>query len=518
MKTAFRSFLRSSGGILVCATILLSATGCGQQAVQTVATQTEIPVQVHTPQTGTLTQSSEFIGTVQPDEIVQVLPKMGGTAIAVHFKVGDVVKQGDILFEVDSTDLELQLAAQRASLEASRAGLATAQAQVDQQLGSGFDIQMAQLQTQVESAKKQYSAARQGLRDYNDGKSDTVEDMADKRNKLRDTLPLLEGQVLATNNAYNEALAEAGPDNADDPSVKAAWAKYELAQQKLKDTESTISLLSANINEADDVDAQGRQLRTAVSNAQLAYDSANTIYELTKGEAHGDALKVANANLKQATAGFEAQAKSYEAASHQLTYTKTIAPIDGVIEACNVTTNAMVGTQNPAFVISNKSDIVVTFYVSADAVRQMALGDKVTIESGRDTFAGTLIEVGSMSDPQYGLFKVKASVENGSGLMTGLSVKIIAETAKANNVLLVPQSAIHYEQGKAYVYVNQDGIAIKTMIETGVANNEVAEVLSGLSKDSNLIVSWNPNLRDGAVITVKSGQSEENSSSQEAQS
>lgn len=500
--------------VLVAGAVLVSVAGCSKADTPAMVQTAAIQVQAKNPEIGSLTQSSEFIGTVEPNELVNVIPKMGGTAMMVYFGVGDTVKKGDVLFEVDPVDIQLSLSAQKAAVDVAQAAVMTAQAQVDQQLGSGFDLQMAQLQAQLEGAQNQYASARQGLRDYNDGKDEVMDDLAVKRDQLRAALPIKEADVKSKKEAWEQAKINGEPE----AEITAKKAQYEIARDALAEMEGTISTLSANINDADDADAQARSLRTAVRNAQTAYESSNTIYELTKDKARSDALKVANASLGQAAASFEAQVKAYEAAAKQLEYTRTVSPIDGVIEACNVTTNAMVGQSSPAFVISNKSDIVATFYVSADAVRQMASGDKVTIESGRDTYNGTLIEVGSMADQQIGLFKVKASIENGDNLMTGVSVKIIAETAKANDALLIPQSAVHYEEGKGYVYVNKDGIAVRTPIETGVANNEVVEVLDGLTRDSMLITTWNPNLRDGVAVEIKAEAAQAQSSSAAASS
>ena len=253
--------------------------------------------------------------------------------------------------------------------------------------------------------------------------------------------------------------------------------------------------MRANYNDLDDGDdAQHKQLRTAVRNAQTAYESAEQIYELTKDAVHNDAIKVAKASLGQATAAFEAQAK-------QLEYTRVTSPIDGVIEQKNVSEQGLVSQSSPAYTVSNKSTLMVTFYVPADAVDQMAAGDKVTIENGRRTYEGTIAEVGTMVDPATGLFKVKASADEDDGaLLTGLSVKVTADTAKARGSLLIPQSVVYYEDGAAYVYLLENGRAVKTFIETGISNEESVEVTSGLTAASRIISTWHPNLTDGAAV------------------
>ena len=150
---------------------------------------------------------------------------------------------------------------------------------------------------------------------------------------------------------------------------------------------------------------------------------------------------------------------------------------------------------------------MVTFYVPADAVDQMAAGDKVTIENGRRTYEGTIAEVGTMVDPATGLFKVKASADEDDGaLLTGLSVKVTADTAKARGSLLIPQSVVYYEDGAAYVYLLENGRAVKTFIETGISNEESVEVTSGLTAASRIISTWPPNLTCLLYTSVRTGR------------
>lgn len=123
---------------------------------ETAAQEKSIYVETVTAETGDLSLSTEFIGTVEPDELVSVFPKVAGTVLAVHKNVGDEVKKGELLFEVDPSDIQL-------SVNIAQAQLMSAQAQMDQALGSSFDMQMIQLESQLKQAQNAYSNARQSL-------------------------------------------------------------------------------------------------------------------------------------------------------------------------------------------------------------------------------------------------------------------------------------------------------------------------------------------------------------------
>lgn len=499
--------------VLACLTaagLLLSFAGCGGSPDATPAAaaseeESVILVKTQKGRMGDLTQSTEYIGTVEPDDLVQVLPKMGGTVSRVLVSVGDTVKKGDLLMTMDTTDLQVSLAAQQAAVEVARAAVMTAQAQVDQSLGSTFDVNLAQLETSVQQAKNAYASARQGLRDYNDNNSSPADQVAIQRDKARENVQLLsvQEQTLKTKLETLKNQSESDPQNANLAAEYLSLKnQYSDISSALASAESQLSMLNSNYND-DDMDATLRNLRTSSRNAQLAYDSANTIYELTKGEVRNDALKVANASLGQAAASYDAQVKSYEAAAHQLSFAQVTSPIDGIVEACSATENATIGTGSPVFTITNKSKLVVTFYVSEDAAKQLSLGDKVSIESGRSVYTGSVSEIGTMVD-STGLFKVKASLDEGE-LLSGVSVKVTASTGKAQG-LLIPQSAIYYDAGQGYIYAYEDGKAVRRDILVGVSNNDLAEVIDGIDANTQLITTWNPNLRDGAPVTLASAE------------
>ena len=486
-KTAKR-YVRRLGAAVLALSAATAMSGCGQQAEPAMAEQSnEIRAETITPQVGDLALTTAFVGTVEPDELVSVYPKVSGTVLTTYFQVGDTVKKGDLLFEIDPTDIQL-------SVDVAQAQLMAAQAQMDQALGSTWDLQMAQLESQVKQAQQSYSQARQSLRDYNDGNEDDMDELWDQ---LEDVKASREQTEQALESAQQELADIQASQGAGSDDWMKAQRKIANLNSQLTQLVSTQSMLQANYNELDDDESSTHSsLRNAVRNAQIAYDSATQIYELTKDEAHNDAIKVAQANLGSATASFNAQAQ-------QLEYTKVYAPIDGVIEQCSVTEQGNASPASAAYTVSNKSTITVTFYVPNSAVESMRIGDSVTVENGQRTYEGSLTEVGTMVDPQTGLFKVKAVVNcDDNSLLTGLSVKIDASTAKAQQAMLLPQEVVYYEDGQAYVYTAEDGAAVQTFIQVGISNEEMVEVVSGLSPDSLVISTWDPNLTDGAAVTL----------------
>jgi RND family efflux transporter MFP subunit len=67
-----------------------------------------------------------FLGQFSAVEQVELRAQVGGTLTGIHFKDGDIVHQGDLLFTIDARPYEIKLAQSNAQLETASAGLALA--------------------------------------------------------------------------------------------------------------------------------------------------------------------------------------------------------------------------------------------------------------------------------------------------------------------------------------------------------------------------------------------------------
>ena len=146
--------------------------------------------------------------------------------------------------------------------------------------------------------------------------------------------------------------------------------------------------------------------------------------------------------------------------------------------------------------------MVVTFAVSGDVATEMEIGDKVVVENGNQTLDAEITEIGSMVNERSGLFTVKARLSEQAKMLSGVSVKLTAITAKSDNTVLIPVSAVYYDNGDAFVYVEKDGVVVNTPVTVGIISGDTAEILEGIDASSNVITSWNPNLTDGIAVEV----------------
>ena len=194
-----------------------------------------------------------------------------------------------------------------------------------------------------------------------------------------------------------------------------------------------------------------------------------------------------------------------DSAKMQLDFYTVKAPISGVVEAANVKKEDMAAAGNPAYIISNKDSMTVTFNVTEKAKNTMNEGDHVTVERNGETFDGTITEIGTMAGQQTKLFQVKATIPGaGDKLPNGVSVKVSATTEKEDGNTLVPFDALYFSGGDAYVYCVVDNKLVRTSVTVGLMDDDHAIIEDGLDADSLVVSNWSSKLRNGADAEIVS--------------
>ncbi|MGE5676217.1 MAG: efflux RND transporter periplasmic adaptor subunit [Mycobacterium leprae] len=127
-----------------------------------------IPVTVTTVQMGRITATSPATGQIEPKLSVYITPKISGKVTAVLHEMGDVVKAGDLLVELEENDASSQLTQARANVTQADAQRAEAERQFKRlsellKAGAVSKQQVEQVETQLSLAEAALSAARATL-------------------------------------------------------------------------------------------------------------------------------------------------------------------------------------------------------------------------------------------------------------------------------------------------------------------------------------------------------------------
>ncbi len=429
---------------------LTLAAGCGGPGLPAGAPAEEpkaIEVRTTSAGYGTIDRQTEFVGRVEAAESIKVYATSQAKVLETYAVPGQHVEKGQLLFELDTENLETMAETARLQYEAAV---------------SGANTTIIQSKNAYDSAGDMYST----LKDSRDAIEDAYE--AAQRN-------------LNQANAALKAAQDAGTIGEELAKLQKAQVTAQMAYEQAK---------NAYIQNYDKLD---EQVRSSLKSLVTARDT----YKNTKGDEEEGITGTVQSQIDLAKI-------SYDNAVKSLSEAKVYAPVSGIVSARNVSASDMASPGAPAYIIDQDNTApMIAFNLSEDGANALSVGSPVTVSyNGRD-YSAQITELSNTANPQTGLYAAKAQTDEPLGTSrSGGVVKVKASTAKAENALLLPLELLEYDENQPFVYVYRDDTAVRVDVTVGISSAEEVVILSGLSPDDQIITTWHPDLKDGAAVTL----------------
>lgn len=519
---------------IIISTFLLSGCGAADTAASLVSGEEDtalLEVDTVNPLVTDIAVEGEYVGVLEYENQVAVVPMLNGEVTATYFEEGDYVEEGDLLFTIDDEAYRLQL---------QNAQIAYQQAQ------SGIDSQLGQLQVGRDSAVNTVSSAQEGisqiqdsydyfnsqLADLDESKADLAEDRAEMKEDLlevRDQISDLEDSIGSMQNQYNELYAKyqaarlqfaGGDPSITQETLDLMAEQCDQLSNALSMARSTLSGLESAEKQIDNAIAQYDSSMDQIDSSKesIIYQRDNLDYNMEqalRGEQlaqeqlnYYDNYTIPSAEASATTTLQQAQL-GIDSARLQLNYTQVTAPVSGTILSKNVEELGIAQMGYAAYVIVSDDGAIASFGVPESTYRMLSLGQAVSVERNGVVYDGNIVEMPLQVNPQTGLFTIKAAVKGDTEqLIMGTSVKVTLAVKHAEDTLTIPIDCVYYESGESYTYVLEGNIVRKVSIETGLYDDVNIQVLSGITEDTPVITTWSSDLRDGLEVRV-SGASDE---------
>jgi membrane fusion protein (multidrug efflux system) len=116
------------------------------------------------------------------------------------------------------------------------------------------------------------------------------------------------------------------------------------------------------------------------------------------------------------------------------------------------------------------------------------------------TFEGKITKLDSRVDPATRSMFVRAEIPNRDGALKPGMFMTVTLQGDVLPALLVPEAAIVPEQGRAYVFVVEEGVAHRREVSVGRRQPGEVELTKGLKEGERVVVDGTQNLRDGSKV------------------
>ncbi|WP_425235358.1 efflux RND transporter periplasmic adaptor subunit [Ulvibacterium sp.] len=252
------------------------------------------------------------------------------------------------------------------------------------------------------------------------------------------------------------------------------------------------------------VGSQLAQLKTQAALAQTTFERQKRLWEQKIGS---------EIQYLQAKSNYEATESAVNQAKSQLDKSTIKAPFSGIIDDVIKDQGTVVapGVGSEVFRIVNLSDMYVEVDVPENYLSGVQEGKeaKVFFPVLRDTVVSTIRQTGNFINPGNRAFRVEISVPNKEGhIKPNLTAKVSLNDYTNESAILIPQGIISENaEGQQYVYVAEKmaedkATANRRIIETGLAQGRMVEVLSGVTEGELLIEEGARNIKEGQNVKI----------------
>jgi len=289
-------------------------------------------------------------------------------------------------------------------------------------------------------------------------------------------------------------------------------------------------LVELPIVEGQWVEANATLARSSNPELALAVERANA--QLKRVQAEADRLSpllkkgyIARAEYDRAMAEVEIAAGELRRVRSAASDVTLKAPFAGVITHVHVELGAELAPNTPIATLVDPDDLEAIVQIPERDLGRLVVGQKAELTS--EAYAGqvypaTVSAIAPVVDPTTATVKVTVTLDTSAKatsvpgsepipiadaderrtLRPGMFVSVRIVTATRNGVKLVPKRALLFEETRAYVFRVVDGVAERVWVETGLAQGDSMEVVSGLELGNPVVTLGQNVLKGGTPVKI----------------
>jgi len=303
------------------------------------------------------------------------------------------------------------------------------------------------------------------------------------------------GSYVAAQAAYDTATKAQVPED----TLK---AESDLAEAKAN-LDLNLSIVKSRKQLFAEGAIPGRDLDTAnaaLVQAQAAYDAAAKHLESVHTVSREAALKAAQGQLTSA----EGKYKGAEAA---VNYSEIRSPIDGVVTDRPLFAGETAAAGAPLITVMDTATLLAKTHIAQSLAQQLKVDDdaQVSVPGIADPVAAKVSLISPALDPGSTTVEVWLKIDNKAGkLKVGTPVKVSITGRTVAKAWKVPVAAILTAQdgSKSVMVVGEDGAAHRKAVTLGIADNNDAQVTSGLGATDLVITGGAYGLDEGTKVKV----------------
>ena len=242
---------------------------------------------------------------------------------------------------------------------------------------------------------------------------------------------------------------------------------------------------------------QVEDLRQSTELAKTTYERQDNLWKQSIGS---------EMQYLQAKNQYVSLQKKLAAMEAQLDKLELVAPISGRLDEIYINVGEFAAPAMPAFRIVNSKKLQVEVDVAERYSAIIKKGDLVNLSF--DALGINRQEkvsfIGQVINPQNRTFKVKINLKNSSGdIKPNAVASVELQDFSQEGAIVLPSTCIKKDMRGSFVFVADNNKAIKKYVETGLSQDDMTHIASGLAFGQEVIVIGYDGVANGSKIDIK---------------
>lgn len=215
---------------------------------------------------------------------------------------------------------------------------------------------------------------------------------------------------------------------------------------------------------------------------------------------------ISPAELDELTTTLAVADAQVQAARSALENLQISAPFRGVLGLFNAEAGSYVKAGEVITTLDGSGTMELVFSVPERWIGRLSRGQRLDALNDawpEQVFTGKLQQFDSRVDPVTRSLQVRALLDNPAArLRPGQFMQVKLHLAERQG-WLIPEQAVLMQGNERYVFVVEDGVALRKSLQLGIRQPGHIEVLGGLPPDARVIVNGNARLKAGDPVQVQ---------------
>lgn len=455
-KKRRRIILGCIAGVLVILIIINKVAGANSPsvAVPTVAAST-----------GEIEQVINTSGTVQTKETKSYFSNVGAKIGKVFVEAGDAVKKGDLLISYDTDSLNQELELAKLQAQSTEGGYQNSVQSNNEKLGD-----LSEATVNLEVLDQQIADTEAYIKNLEAKIEKKKSDLAYQGTLLQ--ISLLDWQDH--------------PDSEEYMNLQKQVQLNSYEQQNNKEIKGWQDELSVYNDMLADYKEYRSEMKSQKSSAEAG--------KLTAGAKEQLEADNQTKEIEQQTS-----LENLEAAENGIT-----AEFDGVVTQIDATEGQVAANGSQILKLESTEDVAVRITVTKYDLDKIKIGQSAKVTIGSKEYQGEVSKIDKMAEKNNSgatVVGTEIKITNpDSDVILGVEAKVVISTAREENVIIVPVTAVNVDVDGEFVYTVENNVLLKKPVQTGISSDTYVQITEGLSEGEQVVTEVSSGLTEGMMV------------------